>query len=682
MHRSAAARWLTAILLSAILPGFAAAATGTREVRSPDGSVVLTLYTDGPLAYGLTVDRKPVVLRSAIELDLADGPRLGAEARFAGEKRRSVDATWTNDYGNNRTVRDHYNEVEWRLKDHGRKFSVIARAYNEGAAFRLALPRQKGMETFTVTRDATEFAFPADAHVWAGKNNAEGPSRPEGGFVGSQEWQFLPSDFAGLKPEFKYGLPFLVDASGIYVAVTEADLLDWAGMWLEQKPGVAHTGAANTMVAALAPPLPPKPWPARLQPDRTAGGVSDAPPPEGPVQKGLVVASTPHNSPWRAFLIGRRPADLLGTDMVLNLATPNRLGDVSWVKPGMASWGTWWPGTGHLDLPTIEKYIDLAAAMGWPYQLTEGRNRDIVPEEVAYGKERNVRIWLWFHFNEFADPASYRRDFPKYAQMGVAGLKIDFIDRDDQWAVNWYEDVVKVAAENHLMIDFHGAYKPTGLERTYPNQITREGIQGNEYNKWSTRETPEHRATLPFTRALVGPADYTPGGFLNRQPAEFVPVQTVHSGGSTEVQSTRAGELAMFLLVESPVTVACDSIENYKTPSGDWQPGMDFLKALPTTWDETHGLDGEVGQYVVEARRHGSSWYLAAIADRNGRDLTVPLGFLAQGKWKMRLWQDAPDSLAHPDHLAYAEKVVSPSEALALKVAPSGGMVAILSPSE
>lgn len=675
MQMRAVGHWLTLAVFAA-LPACVFAAPTVHEVRSPDGSVVLTLYSDSPLAYSLTVDGKPVVLRSAIELDLATDLRLGAQVQYAGEKRRSVDTTWTNSYGNSRDVRDHFNETELRFKDHGRRFSVIARAYNEGAAFRLVLPKQHGMETFTVTRDATEFAFPADAHLWAGKNNAEGPSRPEGGFVGSEEWQFLPSDFNGLNPEFKYGLPFLVDASGIYVAVTEADLLDWAGMWLQQKPGTA-----STMMATLAPPLPAAtPWPPRLQPGRAATGVSDAPPPEGPVQKGLVIASTPHNSPWRAFLVGRHPADLLGTNMVLNLATPSRLADISWVRPGMASWGTWWPGTGHNDLPTIEKYIDLAAAMGWPYQLTEGRDRSIVPAEVAYGKQRNVRIWLWFHFNEFADPASYRRDFPKYAQMGVAGLKIDFIDRNDQWAMNWYEDVIKIAAKSHLMIDFHGADKPTGLERTYPNQITREGIQGNEYNKWSTRETPEHRATLPFTRGLLGPADYTPGGFLNRQPSQFVAAQTVASKISTEVQSTRAGELAMFLLIQSPFTVACDSPENYKTESGAWQPGMDFLKALPTTWDETHGVAGEVGQYVVETRRHGSNWYLAAIADRNGRELSVPLSFLGKGNWKMTLWQDAPDSREHPEHLVSLEKTISSSDSLALKLAPSGGMVAILSP--
>jgi alpha-glucosidase len=675
MNLRRAACWLTCFSLSAVVPGFASANVAVHDVRSPDGSVVLSLYTGGPLAYSLVVDGKTVVSRSAIELDLATDARLGAQARLEGETRRTVDATWTNDFGNNRNVRDHFNEVAIRLKDHGLRFVVIARAYNEGAAFRLALPSQHGMDSFTVTRDATEFAFPAEARVWAGKNNAEGPSRPEGGFVGSQEWQFLPSDFAGLKPEFKYGLPFLVQTSGIYVAVTESDLVDWAGMWLQRKPGTA-----STMVAALAPPLPAQPWPERIQANRTASGVSDAPPPQGPVQDGLVVSKTPHNSPWRVFLVGRHPADLLGSNVVLNLATPNRLTDTSWVKPGMASWGTWWPGTGHNNLATIETYIDLAAAMGWPYQLTEGRDRSIVPAEVAYGKERGVRIWLWFHFNEFADPASYRRDFPKYAQMGVAGLKIDFIDRNDQWAMNWYEDVVKVAAENHLMIDFHGADKPTGMERTYPNQITREGIQGNEYNKWSTRETPEHRATLPFTRGLVGPADYTPGGFLNRQPAEFVPVQTVKDGGSTQVQSTRAGELAMFLMIESPFTVACDSVQNYKTEAGEWKPEMGFLKALPTTWDETRGLAGEVGQYAVEVRRHGDSWYLAAITDRSQRDTTVPLSFLGGGHWRIRLWQDAPDSADHPEHVAMSQKVVSSSDTLSLKLAPSGGMVAILSP--
>jgi alpha-glucosidase len=288
-----------------------------------------------------------------------------------------------------------------------------------------------------------------------------------------------------------------------------------------------------------------------------------------------------------------------------------------------------------------------------------------------------VRVWLWFHFNDFIDSAVYKRDFPMYAKWGLAGLKIDFIDRDDQWVVNWYEDIARTAAENHLLIDFHGAYKPTGLNRTWPNQITQEGIQGDEYNKWSERETPEHRATLPFTRVLAGPADYTPGGFINRQPSQFKIGKT-----NTQVQSTRAGELAMFILIESPFTVACDSPDHYKDQDGKYLLGMDFLRSLPTVWDETHGLAGEVGKYVVEARRNGKNWYLAAITDRNARELAVPLKFLGAGNWKVTLWEDAPDSDQNAEHLVKNEKTVRHSGALQLKLAPSGGTVAIFSPAK
>ena len=312
--------------------------------------------------------------------------------------------------------------------------------------------------------------------------------------------------------------------------------------------------------------------------------------------------------------------------------------------------------------------------MGWPYQLSECIDYSILPELVAYGRERGVRIWLWFHFNSFIDTKVAERDFPLYAKFGIAGLKIDFIDRDDQFSVKWYEEIARIAAENHLLIDFHGAMKPTGLERTWPNQITREGIQGNEYNKWSTRETPEHRATLPFTRALAGPADYTPGGFLNRQPSQFQIVQH-----ETQVQSTRAAELAMFILIQSSFEVACDSPDHYRDKDGGYQPGMDFLKGLPTVWDETRGLAGEVGKYVLEARRHGKQWYVAAISNQDSRVLPLPLKFLGPGEWKMTIWEDAPDSNQQPEHLIKEEKTVRSSNVLQLRLADSGGAVAIFS---
>ena len=667
--------WHVGVLIGTVLfscsPTVAAKARGAREVRSPDGKIAITIHTDAPLGYSITVDGKPVLLRSRLGLELADNVKLGEKSVLQSEARNSADNHWENKFGKNRDVRDHYHELSLTLKEGDCTFGVVARAYDDGVAFRMVLPKQPGMDSFVVTRDATEFTFADDDQVWAGWNNPEGASRPEGGFIGSQEWRYLPNKLSGLNPNFKYGLPFLIQTRAAYVAITESDLLDWSGMWL-----VPKAGARNTLGTQLAPPIPARPWPSR-RPSANNAAEAQSAPPIGEVQKGLVVAKTPHNSPWRTFILGRRPYDLLQSDLVLNLATPSKLADTSWIKPGMSSWGTWWSGTGENNLPTLQQYIQLSADMGWPYQLSEIGDKSIVPELVAYGKERGVRVWLWFHFNDFIDSAVYKRDFPMYEKWGIAGLKIDFIDRDDQWAVNWYEDIARTAAENHLLIDFHGAFKPTGLARTWPNQITREGIQGNEYNKWSTKESPEHKATLPFTRVLAGPADYTPGGFINRQPAQFRIVRV-----NTQVQGTRASELAMFILIESPFTVACDSYNNYKDKEGKYLLGMDFLKGLPTVWDETRGLAGEVGKFVVEVRRNGKNWYLAAISDRSARELPTPLKFLGKGKWKVTLWEDAPDSDQNAEHLVKDEKTVRPSDTLQLRLAPSGGTVAIFSPAK
>jgi alpha-glucosidase len=651
-----------------------AAASPARTVHSPDGKIAITIHADAPLGYSITVDGKPLLLRSRLGLELAGGVKLGARPVVRSQVRTSGDNRWDNPFGKNRVVRDHYKEMTLMLKEGDLTFAVVARAYNDGVAFRVVLPRQQEMDSFTITRDATEFTFPEDEPIWAGWNNAEGPSRPEGGFIGSQEWQYRSAKLSTMNPQFKYGLPFLVQTPAAYVAITESDLLDWSGMWLSVK-----AGNANTLQTELAPPIPAQPWPPRLPSGAMAPAENTAPAPEGQMQKGLVVAKTPHNSPWRTFIIARKPYELISSDLVLNLATPSQIADTSWIKPGMASWGSWWSAMGKNDLPTLKTYIQLAADMGWPYQLSEIGDKSIVPELVQFAKERNVRVWLWFHFNDFIDSAVYKRDFPMYAKWGIAGLKIDFIDRDDQWAVNWYEDIAKTAAENHLLIDFHGAFKPTGLERTWPNQITREGIQGNEYNKWSARETPEHKATLPFTRALAGPADYTPGGFINRQPSQFQIAQANPQVHGTQAQGTRSSELAMFILIASPFTVACDSPDHYRNVDGSYQLGMDFLKGLPTVWDESRGLAGEVGKYAVEARRNGKNWYLAAISGGEARELPVPLKFLGRGNWKVTLWEDASDSGQNAEHLVKEEKTVRSSGTLQLMLAPSGGTVAIFS---
>jgi alpha-glucosidase len=218
------------------------------------------------------------------------------------------------------------------------------------------------------------------------------------------------------------------------------------------------------------------------------------------------------------------------------------------------------------------------------------------------------------------------------------------------------------------MVDFHGAFKPTGMNRTFPNQITREGVLGNEYNKWSRRVTPEHKVTLPFTRFLAGPGDFTPGGFLNRQPVQFHP-QT--NGSPTEVQGTRAAELALFVVYDSPIGCVCDHPDHYRH-----QAGADFLEVVPTVWDDTRVLDGVVGRYVVLVRRSGNDWFLGALTDRNAREISVKLDFLGPGDWQMTLWKDAADSDVNAENLVVEEGAVRTNDTLTLHLAPAGGAVA------
>jgi alpha-glucosidase len=281
-----------------------------------------------------------------------------------------------------------------------------------------------------------------------------------------------------------------------------------------------------------------------------------------------------------------------------------------------------------------------------------------------------ILVWLdWDNANR-----QMERVFPLYEKWGVAGVKVDFMARDDQEMVNFYHRLVKLAAKHHLTVDFHGAYKPDGFRRTYPNLLTREGVLGNEYNKWSDRITPTHNVTLPFTRMLCGPMDYTPGGFRNKTPATFRIV-----GGDAPgpfVMTTRAQQLAMLVVYESPLQVMCDSPYNYRVSPA----GLDFLKRVPTTWDETKVLDGYPGGFIIIARRSGDAWFIGAMTNEQGRSATIALHFLKSGKYKLTHWADAEEAADYPDRLTTSENVVTAGEKLNLKMAGCGGAVLMISP--
>jgi alpha-glucosidase len=634
-----------------VLAALTASASAANRLTSPDGQIEVEISTSPRLEYAVKFAGKPLLESSRLGLTLKDGPTLGEKLAVVEAKMAAVNQTWECRWGKASHVVDRYNELRLALVEGSgqkRKIDVIFRAYDDGVAFRYALPRQPGLEQFILTRDESQFRFPGNPTVWAADY---------GGFVSHQEGEFTKRKMADIQSGAHVGLPLLVQvASDAYAAITEADLTDWAGMYLHGDKTPAVDKRPSHAVAAT------------LSPRRDNAG--------------LIKAATPHNSPWRAIFIGRRPGDLIESNLVLNLSPPCEIQDTSWIKPGKMAWDHWWSGEVKMDMATNRQYITFAGEMGFPYQLVDWQwygpfdqvKSDItrsapqmnIPELVKFAAKRNVRLWLWLYWTDAA--RKMEEAFPLYEKWGIAGVKIDFMQRDDQEMVDWYEKAVRLAAKHHLMVDFHGAYKPTGLRRTLPNLLTREGVMGNEYNKFSNRVTPQHTATLPFTRMLAGPMDFTPGGFLNRQPSKF------RQGVPTFVMGTRAHELAEFVVFESPLTCVCDDPSHYHQ-----QPGLQFLKDVPSVWDETRVLAGEVGQYIVMARRSGAQWYLGAMNDSKARTLDVSLKFLetpagAGRGYRAEIYTDTAASANDAEKINETRRNVTAAERLTIPMVSAGGM--------
>lgn len=291
-----------------------------------------------------------------------------------------------------------------------------------------------------------------------------------------------------------------------------------------------------------------------------------------------------------------------------------------------------------------------------------------LPAIIKYAKDRKVRVMIWLQWEQL----DWQMDeaLAAYEQWGVAGIKVDFMDRSDQDIVDYFHKILSKAADHHLLVDLHGAYAPAGLTRTYPNYIGQEGVLGAEYNKWTTRITATHNVTLPYTRMILGPIDYTPGGFGNRTPETFEIVEN-----HPVTMTTRGQAVAMYVVYDSPLVMVADAPQAYRKADGSWEDGVDFIQAVPTSWDETRVLQGEIGQFIVTARRKGDVWYIGAMTNEQARTAEVPLDFLAGGV-EAKVWQDG----SAPTSLVVSTQAVGKDDRLVLKLAGSGGATAILKP--
>lgn len=646
---------VTALLLFAIcVPAHAR----TEQVSSPDKSITVSVNIGKTLQWSLAVDGQEVLPPTPIALKLYKRTTLGATPRLLDVQRASVDEVIEPPVAEKRSRIP--NRAEQMTLTFEGSYAVTFRAYDDGVAWRFetSLPGEVEIESETVAfrLNGPWKVWRTSTRKWNCSFESEYTVQPPAEWP-ADEMAFLPL-YAKLE-------------NGPALLITEADLLSYPGMFIgrDQKDATLLTGR-------FAPyPKVEKPYRDRYI------HVAEAEP-------FIAKVNGTRSFPWRVVCVARKDTDLLANDMVYRLATPCQIQDTSWIRPGKVAWD-WWHANVMWNVPfksginndTYKKYIDFAAQNGLEYViLDEGWSKttdltDLNPNVdlaalAQYGKEKGVRLILWCVWRTL--DAQKDQVLPWFRNLGIAGVKVDFMDRDDQKVVEFYERMARATAEHQLLLDFHGAFKPTGLRRTWPNLITREGVMGMEYSKWSDKSGPEYTTAIPFIRMVAGPMDYTPGAMRNAQKDSFKPIFNLPFS-----MGTRAHQLALYVVLESPLQMLSDSPSAYEKES----ECLYFIARCPTTWDEIRPLEGVVGSHVLLARRHGDQWWLGGLTNWQDRELTVPLNFLGDGKWNMELFTDGLNAdVAAQDYVRETREVTA-GESLNVRLARGGGVAAVFTPA-
>ncbi|MCJ8209742.1 glycoside hydrolase family 97 protein [Mucilaginibacter sp. RS28] len=622
------------------------------DVQSPDKKLKVQVTIADSIYYEVWKDGKAIISRSAIYFKTdqnTEGWKVNKvnQASNSGMLRPVI-------WQKSSTVEDNYNNLNLVFAN---QLSMEWRVFNNGLAWRWV---SKINKPYHVTDEQATLNLGADAKAWY-------PQEEQ--FFSHNERKYIPYKVGEIDQQKLASLPALFESKGIKVLLTEASLFNYAGMWLR--------GDGNGTIRSTFPHYPKE---KRYEGDRDEKVVSR--------ENYIAKVNGAQDFPWRILMVEKEDKKLLNNQLPYLLGKPQATGsDFSWVKPGKVQWD-WWHYNNVYDVPfraginndTYKYYIDFAANNGIEYVLldegwcdTQDLNKqakDIDVEELAkYAQRKNVDILLWTSWlvlDKQLDEA-----LPRFEKWGIKGIKVDFMQRDDQDMVNYYEKVAKAAAKHHLMVDFHGAYKPTGWSRTYPNIMTSEGVLGNEISKFANTVTPEHTLTIPFIRMAAGPMDFTPGGMLNVQKGSFSaqPAEPMTLG-------TRCNQMAMYVMYESPLQMLCDIPTHYiKEPEC-----MQFLKAVPTVWQRTVPLEGKVSEYAVIARQaKNGNWFIGGMTNWTARDMEVSLGFLPNGEYTMHVWKDGPNADRNAKDFQMQTIGVNKNSKINLKMSTGGGYVAIIS---
>lgn len=627
----------------------------TYSVKSPDAKTEVRIGVEGQLTISILHNGAEIVSPSPISMTLDQGQTLGLNPTVRSSTPKSVKASIEPAVAEKRKIiPDIYNELSIQFKG---DFGLKVRAYDDGAAYRFvtSLPGE-----LTIRHEGLRINLAAGDSVWFPEETS---------FLSHSERQYKLLAVNAIADTQMCCIPAVfVKPGGLKIAFSESDLLDYAGLYLRGVGGGAPSVESK---------FPPYALEERLVGDRTIKVTKAA--------EYIARTTGKREYPWRVFAIAEKDGDIIENDIIYRLGTPNRLKETSWIKPGKVAWD-WWNasnlyGVNFKSGITTESYkhfIDFASKWkleyvifdeGWskPSDLFEINPQMNMDELFAYAKQKNVGIVLWVTSKALDDRMGEALD--RFEKWGAKGIKVDFMQRDDQKMVNFYEKTAIEAAKRRLLVDFHGSYKPTGLSRTYPNVVTREGVQGLEHSKWSANITPQHDVTLPFTRMFAGAMDFTPGAMRNATKENFRAVFTEPMS-----QGTRCHQLAMYVVYESPLQMLSDSPSQYER-----EPViMEFLSQVPTTWDKTKVLNASISHYVTVARKSGSDWNIGSMTNWTPRDFDLKLDFLDAGRYELTEYADGLNADKYAADYRRSSREVAPSDVITIRLAPGGGWAAKL----
>jgi len=627
------------------------------EIKSPDERIKLVVNLNETISWSVTLGGEQIIEKAQVGIDFSSGVDFGIEPKVKNHEIRNFSSLIRPAVPHkDAVIKDQFTELTITFRD---KYSMNFRAYDDGVAYQFV---DNGKSEREVISEKMALTFPKGSKSFFPKEES---------MYSHNERLYLDKSLNDIASDEFCSLPVLFNTGNAKVLLTETALHDYPGMFIR--------GNSTTTVDAIFPKYVLESVDSEEFPDRNQEITKEA--------DFIAKTSGKRAYPWRVFMISDDDRTFVESNLTFQLSKPSTIQNTDWIKPGKVAWD-WYNANNiygvnfksGLNSSTYKYYIDFAANNnieyvildeGWTKSTTEilDFNPEIdVPELIRYGKEKGVEIILWVLWKPF--DKNLTQILETYKSWGAKGIKVDFMQRNDQYMVSSYERIARECARLELLINFHGAFKPSGLRRTYPNVINYEGVRGSENNKWSKDITPDHNVTIPFIRMAAGPMDYTPGAMNNRQEANYA-----ISFERPVSQGTRAHQVAMYVVYEAPLQMLCESPSRYY----EEQETVDFISQVPTTWDETIVLHGSVGDYIALARRKGDKWYIGAMTDWTPRDLLVDFSFLGEGSFKMKAFEDGTNADRYAEDYRLKTSEVNKNSQITVRLATGGGWAAIIS---